>query len=417
MRDYDKPAQEPPGGDSWGQGLGDILLADIAIRVQLSPTQHRLATERYKTLDQWIQREDSPLHGRVEATYAQGSMSIGATINSRVTDDEFDIDAMTQLRLPVDTEADLVLDSLFDAVRGEKGSRYSECTSRRSRCVTVSYSDGMHVDLTPAIRQVGTPRRQSLIFEHKRSHRSDAGSSLIANPFGFAEWFKGKLPDDHDFSRWFTDRVEAHEASVLAAQPVPPPEGVDQKSRAVVALQLLKRWRNVQHEERAGRRPPSVVLSKLVAENAVEAASRGPGLLPVLLCLARAILRDLDCAQSRRQCIHVANPVCPEDILTDRWPGNLKAQEAFISDLKNFVAGLRAFQRSPDLEERRKILVRLFGEAPALKAIEPHSRAIPRGPVGVTSTGGIIVGAAVAANADCRTVPHHTFHGDGDDGT
>lgn len=415
MTDYDTPARKSWATDPVGQGLADTLLADIAIRVQLSPTLHRQATERYEALDQRIQRPDSPLHGRVETTYAQGSMRIGTTINSRVTDDEFDIDALTQLSLPIGTPPRDVLDALYEAVRGKPGSRYFDCTRRRSRCVTVSYSNRMHVDLTPAILQPGAPPRQSWIFEHEARRKLDAGTSLTANPYGFAEWFTQQMPDDHEYSRWFLGRAEAYER-ILAAEPVPPPVPVGQKSRVIVALQLFKRWRNVQYDTRAGRRPPSVVLSKLVADAATDAAMSGPGLLHVLLQLAQSLLDEFQRCESNSLLIRVANPVCPDDVLTDRWPGNLGAQATFIADLRNLIADLLKLQRTSNIDDIRRILVSLFGEAPALKAIEPHLKTLPRGPMSVTSTGGVIAGTAVAGSSVARTVPRHTFHGDGEDG-
>ena len=418
MTGYDTATRTTEATDRAGKGLADNLLADIAIRIQLSPTQHRLATERYETLDQWIQRVGSPLYGRVEKTYAQGSMRIGTTISSRITDDEFDIDAVTQLGLPALTAAAEVLGTLFEAVRGKPGSRYFGCTRRRGRCVTVSYGDGMHVDLTPAILQVGALPRQSWIFEHQFGSKADPGRRLIANPYGFAEWFKDQVPDDHDFTRWFLSRAEAYEKSqaIICAEPVPPPEPVARKPRAVVAMQLIKRWRNVQYDERTGRRPPSVVLSKLVGDAAAEASSGGSGLLQVLLHVALALLAEFERAHAGGQLIHVANPVCPTDILTDRWPGGLQAQSTFIDDLRNLVGDLQTLQRSSNFEEIRGVLVRLFGEAPASKAIENHLEALPRGPVRVTSTGGVIIGATAAVHAACRPVPRHTFHGDGEDG-
>jgi len=416
VTDHDIPLRTTSAADLVGQGLADSLLADIAIRVQLSPTKHQLATERYQTLDHWIQREGSPLYGLVETTYAQGSMRIGATINSRVTNDEFDIDAVTQLRLAIATPPSHVLDILFDAVRGEPGSRYFGRTRRRSRCVTVSYKGGMHVDLTPAILQVGTPPRQSWIFEHELRRQLSAGARLTANPYGFADWFKQQMPDDHEFSQWFLGRAGAYER-ILDAEPVPPPVPVDQKSRVIVALQLLKRWRNVQYDKRTGRRPPSVVLSKLVADAAVEASRSGAGLLCVLLHLAQTLLAEFKGLHANGLLIHVANPTCPADILTDRWPGSMDAQATFIADLRNLIADLLKLQRSSSIDEIRGILVGLFGEAPAVKAIEPHLKALPRGPVRVTATGGLLAGTATAVHAAGRTVPRHTFHGDGEDGT
>lgn len=415
MTDHEISAHTSRSTDGVGQGLADKLLADIAIRVQLSPTLHRQATERYRTLDEWIRRRDSPLAGLVERTYPQGSMRIGTTINSRVTDDEFDIDVVTQLRVPRDTAPRDVLDALFAVVRGKPGSRYFACTSRRGRCVTVGYSDQMHVDLTPAVRLLGTHPRESLIFEHDPTRRSDPGRSLIANPYGFAEWFNLQLPDDQVFSQWFLRCSEAYDR-LLAAEPVPPPVPASQKSRVIVALQLLKRWRNVQYDQRTGRRPPSVVLSKLVGDVAAEASRCGPGLLHVLLRLAQSLRAEFKCRHAGDRLIEVANPVCPADVLTDRWPLRLAAQEMFITDLTNLTANLQRLQQSSSVPEIRRILVGLFGEAPTNKAIERHVPALPRKRVRVTPTGGVVASTAAAVHAGGRTVPRHTFHGDGEDG-
>ena len=64
----------------WRQPLTepvDLLLADVAIRVQLSRTDYGKAVERYETINEWIEREDSPLKDRVHLFYPQGSMAIG----------------------------------------------------------------------------------------------------------------------------------------------------------------------------------------------------------------------------------------------------------------------------------------------------------------------------------------------------
>jgi hypothetical protein len=72
----------------------DVMLADIAVRIQLSPTDYQRAVEHDHAINAWIDREDSPLHGLVEEFYAQGGFAIGATVARHATDDEFDIDVM-----------------------------------------------------------------------------------------------------------------------------------------------------------------------------------------------------------------------------------------------------------------------------------------------------------------------------------
>jgi len=72
----------------------DVMLADIAIRIQLSPTDYQTAIDHYHAIHEWIEREESPLYGLVQEFYPQGGFSIGATVARHATDDEFDIDVM-----------------------------------------------------------------------------------------------------------------------------------------------------------------------------------------------------------------------------------------------------------------------------------------------------------------------------------
>ena len=48
--------------------------------VQLSPSRYQQATERYQTVADWLERDGSPLKGKVAQLYPQGSMAIGAAI-------------------------------------------------------------------------------------------------------------------------------------------------------------------------------------------------------------------------------------------------------------------------------------------------------------------------------------------------
>jgi hypothetical protein len=233
------------GGSTALQEPIDILLADIAIRVQLTATDFGKAISRYMAINDWLEREDSPLRGRVRLLYAQGSMAIGATIASRLRTDEFDIDIIVELDLPPGLDAETILDLLFAAIRGKPGSRYYSMTTRQNRCVTVSYADGMHLDLTPAVLVPQLDPKTSWIFHHKPETPEVPGYQLLANPHGFAEWFKSMTPLDHVFAEAFAKRAFDAERLMLMekaeAAPVPTQEGAHRKSKAVIALQLHKR--------------------------------------------------------------------------------------------------------------------------------------------------------------------------------
>jgi hypothetical protein len=98
----------------------DVMLADVAIRIQLSPTDRQLAVDHYHAIHQWIEREDSPLLRLVRDFYTQGGFAIGATVARHSTDDEFDIDVMVELACRTDVDPEAVLSALDDAIKGRR---------------------------------------------------------------------------------------------------------------------------------------------------------------------------------------------------------------------------------------------------------------------------------------------------------
>ena len=385
----------------------DVLFADIAIRVQLSQTAHDKAVRRYETIAERLDDEDSPFAGRIDLFYPQGSMAIGAAIASGVTQDDYDLDMVLQAGCRGLSPQE-VLDLLFRALNGKPGSRYHGRVKRRTRCVTVEYAD-MHIDVTPAERLPGTPERESNIFHHK--HPQNGGERIVANPFGFAEWFKRATPDT-GFGEQYASRTRAYEASLLVqaaeTDPVPPPEPAFRKSLAVVALQLLKRWRNVQYQDRGGRKPPSIMMSKLVAD----AAGQTSTLFEEVLHQAQEMLAFFERSHQAHRSVHVENPVCPRDVLTDRWPTNLGDQAVFVKDVRRLVERLEHLQDC-DLGEIRQIMVVLFGEGPTADAVERFmesvGQGVRRGKSQHRRNGGSVVVPGAAATG--IATPKHKFYG------
>jgi hypothetical protein len=99
---------------------------------------------------------------------------------------------------------------------------------------------------------------------------------LFANPYGFAQWFLASTPPDEVFGLYFEkasldyDRMRREGLAKADANPVPVQMPVYRKSRAVISLQLIKRWRNLAYDRRHAtlRVPPSVLIAYYVAINA-----------------------------------------------------------------------------------------------------------------------------------------------------
>ncbi len=395
----------------------DILLADIAIRVQLSATDYNKAVSRYEAIGRWIEREDSVLADRLSYFYPQGSMATGTTIAKRMKTDEFDIDLVAELDFPANIRPKAALDLLYDSINGDPGSRYYRMAERRNRCVTVHYADNMHLDVTPAILVPQNPARTSTIFNHKPESSSEPEYSLLANPWGFSAWFKEKTGEDAVFAEAYGARVAQFEASHLAllaeaeSEPVPVQQPPHHKTKAVIVLQLLKRWRNVKFDSRKVRRPPSIYLAKLIAD----VANRTPTLYEELLFQSEHLLQTLDESSKAGVLVFEQNPRCPEDVLTDRWPSSMDDQLLLLEDAVDLTRKLRTLANGCPLDEMQRVLSGLFGELPTgevFKSFVEHEigKPIRDGQSShIPGSGGLVLPSLAPEEATSRTRRHRFF--------
>lgn len=346
-------------------------------------------------------------------------MAIRATIKARRRDDGFDIDIVAELDLPKDTPPSVALDMLFDAINGEEGSRYYGMVERQTRCVTVYFADGMHIDVTPSILLDVSDERKSQIFHAKPEEPANKHFVKTMNSWAFCDHFNAVTPTDLDFIEAYRKRVQIRDRGVVAkdadVKPVPG-HATDEggKSATVVAHQLLKRNRNVLYQDRKDcRMPPSVMMAAIAVQTPVS----GGSISEALDAISAAMLNKLEEADRNERLINVANPMCPEDSFTDRWPENLEAQAVYIRDLCLFRRQLQQLMSGTlDLEEQRILLAEMFGEGPAERVIKDYAESIgiavqtgrrrnlPSGRVAPAS----LSAAAVSAPAVARP---HTFYG------
>lgn len=398
--------------------IGEQLLAATAIKIELLPSQHRLAVERKNALEKHLERDGSPLKGLIRIFYQQGSMAIGATIKAKYRDEGFDIDIIVEVGVGSSVKPDHILNLLYTAVCGEPGSRYFDCTERQTRCVTVYYADGMHLDLTPAVLLNELDPCFSFIFHSKPEEPRSNDQRIPTNSYAFADEYNQRCPVDHLFAEEYKRRVLAVDpfsAQVLAkADSVPVPQHsteVGGKSAVTVALQLLKRNRNIRYRSRQGRIPPSVMLACL----ALDVAESGRTIGENLRIIASHILGEMEQAKVRGKLIRVVNPRCTPDCFTDRWPENSEAQEVYIKDLRLFITLLDKFlDESQPLQERVKALEVMFGESPTREVVKEFAaelgQMVQSGNHGLAASGSVLPVISVLPSARPKIRPN-TFFG------
>lgn len=375
----------------------DFLLMEVAERIQLSRTAYLAAQDRYRAVSEYVSGPNSPIADLNPYIYPQGSFRIQSTISSRVDGDEYDIDLVLELDIDPFLDPGEALQMVFAALDRGEGSRYHDKCEIKRRCVTIYYSD-MHLDLTPAVLlDTGTPRVVSIFDGHPQ--RKD---HWVANPEGFARHFENAI-----LPRQLLEvRKAAFEA---AAEPVPDQEPLEAKPPRLLALQLLKRYRDVRHGQHGYAKMPSVLLAKLVAD-AIHV--RESSLHATLVDLIDYLVRRL----SAQVPLHEVNPACKEDVFTDRWPGpEGKAQTRMVEDLQFLKGRLDDLTRNTRLDQFKDRLSQLFGErasGAALQSLEEHMQknlGAGRG-LGVSgSLGGLVINPQPGNNTVIIPRPHRHY--------
>jgi len=383
----------------------DALLMDVARRIQLTKTKHEIAETNFRALCQYVDREGSLLENKVIECYPSGSFATGTAISSRVAKDQHDVDVVMELDIPANSSPKTVLDVLFEAINGEPGSRYHGKVTQNSRCVTVEYSDGTTVDLMP-IARISGPERVGNLFHYKRENGESRHKPV--NPWGFAKYFNDHVAYDPAFHDLFKGRrliVEGKIVEKAETQPMPDHVPVEEKSARVVAMQLLKRNRDIvwRSPSRTGRKPPSVALAAM----ALDAGAVHASLLDEVVAIATHIRGRLMETNGPRGTVQVFNPAYRLDEFTDRWPENKAAQDLYDGDLRRLIVDLHKL-RSPGLSlaEQQVILKRLFGETAAAYAIEStldaRLREMNANQMRLSTTGKVL-GTAAAASIGVST--------------
>lgn len=399
----------------------DRILAEIALSIQLPPSLHDKAKGRYEAVRKYLEGTTA-FRDQIEHFYPQGSMAIDATISNRGTDDEYDLDLVSQLGGRFHSMQPLeILNALETALADYPVQR----VRRQTRCVTLYYADKMHLDVTPALRNFGKPDRESFITHAKGPVRSDDDRLVDMNAFGFVEWYHQMTPLEarmaEEFNRRWRDRDPLSFRAEAEVDDVPDQADFIVKNTATLALQLIKRLRNIVYAGYAGRIPPSVMLSFYAGKAALPNSS----LSAMVIRIAKWIIADIEKASLYGKKLHVANPVCEEDVFTDRWPETVDQQNEFARHLRAMVKGLEQMRQGEMFPDDMMDWLRgNFGDRVVTRAAENIAAevggAIQKSQQLYTRRGGLVipkpaivtgVTAAPVSTATVAAARPHTFFG------
>ncbi|MFL0586094.1 nucleotidyltransferase [uncultured Sphingomonas sp.] len=369
----------------------DDLLADVARRIQLTPTAYKEAVGHFDAVSRYLDEHESGFPAYSPVIYPQGSFRMGSTISAYDDREDYDIDLLLELALDPQSDPEAVLRLVARSLEQGKGRlKFTTCEIKK-RCVTLGYAN-MHLDVTPAVLVPFRDPRVITIFD-RHPQRPD---HALANPEGFARWFDGRVRPRS---------VIATRATRAQVVPVPEQTPAEHKLDRLLAIQLLKRFRDIRCDRGGYDRCPSVLLSCLAAQ-----APQGTGLVTDLRSTALHVAREVSVANLR-----VENPACRDDVLSDRWPRKSGSNHRFAADLVFLAERLDELARADGTQVRKlDILKDLFGENAARggfqqaldrAAAQSRSGQFAAGKTGAVSFAGAVPAGSVAA-------PTHRFYGE-----
>lgn len=365
-------------------GAIDGLLFDISDHLQLSTARYDLAVERYNTLNRVLESALSPFRFFQPEIYPQGSMALGTTV--KPVEGPHDLDFVLQLsRDHHSIDPMTLIRALYGFLKNH--GTYGPMVSPKNRCVRITYADEFYMDVLPACHNIAAGG--TCIKVPDRSLRTWSDS----NPRGYVEWFKQR------------SKILLIERVLDKAAPIPTQEPVHEKSRLQLAVQLIKRWRDLYYAgKEADLTPISVVLTTLAAY-----CYRGePSVSSALTTILNGTVGLIDASRRKHEkYLRILNPSNPAENLSERWDSNPNAYLAFESGIRAFAERWsRLMTRQENVNSE---LETLFGE-PVKAVLKKRAQRLQEsrsaGKLGVTASG--IISPVAASVMPARP---NTFYG------
>jgi hypothetical protein len=367
----------------------DDFLFRLCAELQLNPTRHEQAVERYESVCRWLEGEGSSVGSFFPAIYPHGSMAIGTTVKP-IGRDEYDLDFVCEFGIsPSALQSPLQLLNLVEA-RLLEHEIYRSILERKKRCVRLNYAGEFHMDILPACADpdssggcVLVPDRQSSCWKP-------------SNPKGFANWFEIRCST--------VLAVVAEKGRTLGkAEPIPPQEAAEYKATLKRAVQLLKRWRDVWYQKQPELAPISMVVTTLAAQTY-------EGQLSVVDAISGILAKTISLIDTSGHRLYVLNPANPQEDLSEKWD-DPRRYSAFVNGFHELNSCWNAIlsTNGSGIHNASGLLETMFGE-PVKTAIAKQAKSLQdlreKSRLRI-SPAGMITGAS------SRGVPMkvNTFHG------
>ena len=270
----------------------DQALREVADSLQIADSRYEAANRAYRSVGKWLQRPDSTLRHLHPEVTLQGSFRHGTPTSPINDEDDHDVDLVCRVNLGKSRHSQEELKRLLGVEMNSYAKAHSMSRpDEGNRCWTLVYADGarFHLDCLPAIPDADAARAlraargldasdvDTTLAITDRRHPSFSKPSpdwLQSNPEGYASWFHARMTHVYEARR---------EALALESQSAV--EDIPRyriRTPLQMAVQILKRHRDVFFGDEGEHKPISVILTTLAAHAYGEQTTLPAALLAIV---------------------------------------------------------------------------------------------------------------------------------------
>lgn len=331
----------------------DAMYRKIAAEIEISDAQAEKAKESYEAVGNYLNNNIKQYDVRI---FPQGSFMLGTVIKPISDKDEYDIDLVATIDNKFMSAKDLK-NIVGDVLK--TSDRYSEKVEEGKRCWTIQYSESAnyHMDILPTMKSDTYFQNKKLIMTHKEDENSDY-EFRQTNPEAYYDWFvkrmeeeKKKLTEEYAI-RNKIEIVEVPEYKI--------------KTTLQIAIETLKRYRDIKFKDTPDIKPISIILTTLMAriytgkENVYELIEK----------FSKEYVLYLEKDENGN--VLIQNPVNENENFADKWPSNPERKEAFFKFMDNLKYDLvtNKVLLEGNIREQADAYKKLFGENMVNKVYE-----------------------------------------------
>lgn len=294
----------------------DKMLRKIAAEIEISKTESDKAKESYEAVGKFLDNNIKEYDLKV---FPQGSFRLGTVIKPISDKEEYDIDLVVVIDNKFNSAKELK-NIVGDALKAS--DRYSKKIEEGKRCWTIEYSESAnyHMDILPTIKSSTYNDTKELIMTHKEEKNSEY-EFRQTNPEAYYEWFVKRMEEERK-------KLTEEYAIRNKLEIIDVPE-YEIKTTLQIAIEILKRYRDVKFQENPEIKPISIILTTLMArvytgnENVYELIEKFSNEYSMYL------------EKDEEGNIIIKNPINEKENFADKWPKHPERKEAFLDFLQS----------------------------------------------------------------------------------